>query len=53
MDQRPQLYRQQLRRRPSLSEMLPLLLGLAGAGALLALIISIIVWADSITVVWR
>jgi hypothetical protein len=50
MDQRPQLFRQQLRRRPSLGELLPLLLALTGAGALLALIVAIIVWANSVTV---
>lgn len=53
MDQRPQLFRQELRRRPSLGEVLPLLLALAGAGTLLGLIVAIIVWANSITVVWR
>lgn len=50
MDQRPQLFRQELRRRPSLGEVLPLLLTLAGALALLALIAGIIVWANTVSV---
>jgi hypothetical protein len=50
MDQRPQLFRQELSRRPRLGELLPLLLTLAGAVALLALIVAIIVWANSVTI---
>lgn len=48
MDTRPQLFRETPRVRPTLGELLPPLLGVIGAGALLAGIVAIIVWVNSI-----
>ena len=47
MDERPQLLRQNRRRRPTLGEVLPLLMTLVGAGVLLALFVWFIIWAES------
>jgi hypothetical protein len=47
MDSRPQLFRQTLRRRPTVGEVLPLLLALLGAAAFLASIVAILVWLNS------
>jgi fatty acid desaturase len=47
MDTRPQLLRETPRRRPSLGEILPPLLVLVGATALLASIVAIIMWVSS------
>lgn len=48
MDTRPQLFRETPRTRPTLGELLPPILGLVGAGALLAVIVSILLWVNSI-----
>jgi hypothetical protein len=47
MDTRPQLFRENLRRRPTLGEIVAPLLALLGAGALLAVIVVAIVWVNS------
>ena len=47
MDERPQLFREKRRRRPTLGELFPLLMTLVGAGVLLALFVWFIIWAQS------
>ncbi|MGE5562803.1 MAG: hypothetical protein ACM3ZV_05765 [Bacillota bacterium] len=47
MDTRPQLFRETLRRRPTLGEVLAPVLAVLGAAALLALIVATIVWLNS------
>ena len=46
MDDRPQLFRENLRRRPSLRDLVGPLLALLGGCALLALIVRFIVWLN-------
>ena len=47
MDDRPVLYRTELRRRPSLGDILPPLLAVLGSAAFLALIVAVLVWVGS------
>jgi hypothetical protein len=50
MDERPHLFRQELRRRPTLGELLPLLMTLVGAGVLLASFVWFIIWTESVKI---
>jgi hypothetical protein len=46
MDERPQLFRQELRRRPTLGEVVPLLIMVALAGVVFAVFTALIMWAN-------
>jgi hypothetical protein len=47
-DTRPQLFRETLRTRPTIGDILPPLLGVIGAGTFLFGIVTFLVWMNSI-----